>query len=52
MKLEKLLELGIGITCITIALVPTPDDVTVVSPLGQAGLGGILVADAFGVKLW
>lgn len=33
------LKIGIGCALIALALLPTPDDVTVVSPVAQAGLG-------------
>lgn len=42
--------IGLGAALIGIALLPTPDDATVVSPLAQIGLGLTLIAGSWDKK--
>lgn len=42
------LKVGIGVGLIALAILPTPDDLTVISPVAQAGLG--LSCIAIGLK--
>lgn len=41
-------EIGLGAALIAAAIIPTPDDVTVVSPAAQLGAGLFLVAQGAG----
>jgi len=34
---------GVGATLATVALIPTPDDVTIISPVVQLVLGGLFM---------
>ena len=52
MNWTKVIEGTLGLGLVVFAAAPTPDDVTVVSPIGQLSIGGYLLLDSFGVKIW
>lgn len=45
--MKKVIAGIIGMVLIALALIPTPDDVTVISPLVQFGVGIALIRSAF-----
>lgn len=44
-KIISVSEIILGIGALILAVVPTPDDLTIISPLAQAGAGIYLISD-------